>query len=330
MRDPLRFVNVDPAFTRTLLDQRAAGKKLVLITNSDFLYTSTMMHATYDPFLPDGDSWRDLFSVVVVSACKPDFFDRGSRRPVYEIATADGMLRESFEFQVGRLYAGGSARLIEKCLECSGAEVLYVGDHLFTDVNMAKRSLGWRTCMILQELEAEMAGLREGEDVSRELTFLLKRKDQLDTYLNYVRMQLLLEPPAHEAADGAEGGSGVQGAMDPTQRQRLESAVEQLQRSVLQSEQQISALVHDEGHHVNGYWGYMSRAGFADKSHLMRQIEKYADIYTSRVSNMLPYTPFKQFLCMRQSLAHSTRSVGSLEGHWQIVESPDDCDGDGS
>eukprot|EP00966_Prymnesium_polylepis_P201207 4661986-Prymnesium_polylepis.2 len=30
----------------------------------------------------------------------------------------------------------------------------------------------------------------------------------------------------------------------------------------------------------------MSRAGFADKSHLMRQIEKYADIYTSRVSNV--------------------------------------------
>ena len=30
MKDPLRFVNVDPAYTRTLLDQRAAGKKLVI------------------------------------------------------------------------------------------------------------------------------------------------------------------------------------------------------------------------------------------------------------------------------------------------------------
>lgn len=37
MRDPLRFVNVDPAYTRTLLDQRAAGKKLALITNSDWV-----------------------------------------------------------------------------------------------------------------------------------------------------------------------------------------------------------------------------------------------------------------------------------------------------
>ena len=40
-------------------------------------------------------------------------------------------------------------------------------------------------------------------------------------------------------------------------------------------------------------WGYLSRAGVNDKSQLMRQIEKYADIYTSRVSNFLRYTPFE-------------------------------------
>merc|ERR1719247_2649589 len=56
-----------------------------------------MMHAAYDPFLPPGTQWRDLFSVVVVSACKPDFFDKDARRPVYQIATEDGMLREGFQ-----------------------------------------------------------------------------------------------------------------------------------------------------------------------------------------------------------------------------------------
>ena len=50
------------------------------------------------------------------------------------------------------------------------------------------------------------------------------------------------------------------------------------------------------------------------------QIEKYADIYTSRVSNMLPYTPYKQFLCPQQSLAHSTRSPEASfpMKHWQV------------
>jgi hypothetical protein len=36
-------------------------------------------------------------------------------------------------------------------------------------------------------------------------------------------------------------------------------------------------------------WGFLSRAGLNDKSQLCRQIEKYADVYTSRVSNFLRY-----------------------------------------
>ena len=100
MQDPLRFVNIDPAYTRTLLDQRAAGKKLVVITNSDWVYTSTMMHATYAPFLPPGMGWRDLFDIIIVSACKPDFFGT-ARRPVYKVASDDGMLRETYRYEEG-------------------------------------------------------------------------------------------------------------------------------------------------------------------------------------------------------------------------------------
>ncbi|PNH09285.1 hypothetical protein TSOC_004092 [Tetrabaena socialis] len=51
-------------------------------------------------------------------------------------------------------------------------------------------------------------------------------------------------------------------------------------------------------------WGYLSRAGLNDKSQLNRQIEKYADIYTSRVSNFLRYTPYSYFRSPSQSLAH--------------------------
>ena len=46
VQSPLKFVTVDPTFTQTLLDQRAAGKKLKLITNSDWVYTNTMMRRT--------------------------------------------------------------------------------------------------------------------------------------------------------------------------------------------------------------------------------------------------------------------------------------------
>jgi 5'-nucleotidase len=48
----------------TLLDQRAAGKQLALITNSDFTYTHQMMSFAYDRFMPPGATWKDLFDIV--------------------------------------------------------------------------------------------------------------------------------------------------------------------------------------------------------------------------------------------------------------------------
>ena len=62
-------------------------------------------------------------------------------------------------------------------------------------------------------------------------------------------------------------------------------------------------------------------AAHKKRATFMRCRGRYADIYTSRVSNLLPYTPYKQFLCQRQSLAHSTTSYSGrpLMEHWQII-----------
>lgn len=57
----------------------------------------------------------------------------------------------------------------------------------------------------------------------------------------------------------------------------------------------VGPMLEQDGSHFNARWGYLSRAGLNDKSQLCRQIEKYADIYTSRVSNFLRYTPYMYF-----------------------------------
>lgn len=41
-----------------------AGKKLLLITNSDYHYTDKMMQHSFNRFLPNDMSWRDLFDIV--------------------------------------------------------------------------------------------------------------------------------------------------------------------------------------------------------------------------------------------------------------------------
>lgn len=54
------------------------------------------------------------------------------------------------------MYSGGSAQMVEKSLDLEGDEILYVGDHIFTDVSQSKVHLRWRTALICRELEDEV------------------------------------------------------------------------------------------------------------------------------------------------------------------------------
>jgi hypothetical protein len=56
----------------------------------------------------------------------------------------------------GGLYSGGSAQMVENSLDIHGDEILYVGDHIYTDVSQSKVHQLWRTALICQELEEEV------------------------------------------------------------------------------------------------------------------------------------------------------------------------------
>lgn len=56
----------------------------------------------------------------------------------------------------GGLYSGGSAQMVENSLNIHGDEILYVGDHIYTDVSQSKVHLRWRTALICRELEEEV------------------------------------------------------------------------------------------------------------------------------------------------------------------------------
>src|SRR5690606_30285305 len=105
---PERYVEQDPETALALLDQKQAGKKLLLITNSEWSYTVPMMAYAIDPFLPDGMTWRQLFDVVIVSARKPEFFT--TRSPLFEVVNEEGLLRpHQGPLESGKAYLGGSA-----------------------------------------------------------------------------------------------------------------------------------------------------------------------------------------------------------------------------
>lgn len=64
-------------------------------------------------------------------------------------------------------------------------------------------------------------------------------------------------------------------------------------------------VMETDGAHYNKRWGYLSRVGLYGKSYLTRHVEAYADIVTSRVSNLLLHTPYKFYNAhATQPLAH--------------------------
>jgi len=288
--DPERYVDLDEDTVLALLDQFHAGKRLLLITNSEIDYTAAMMSYTFDRFLPGNMTWRDLFELSVVAARKPAFFE--SRAPMLEVVDVErGLLRPlTGPLRARGLYFGGYAAAIEQHLGVSGDEILYLGDHMFGDVHVSKREFRWRTGLILRELEDEIAAVEEMTDTLRELAGLMRLKEVLEDRFSQVRLDV-----QRQRAGYAPRNLGAP--------EDLTTRMASMRAELVALDERIAPLAASTSRAMNERWGLLMRAG-NDKSQLARQIERYADIYTSRVSNFVFATPFAYLRSPRGSLPH--------------------------
>ena len=100
-------------------------------------------------------TWRNFFDVVIVAATKPAFFTE--QRPLLE---RDGDDARPAQLPARARQASTRAATssdVERALGVTGDEVLYVGDHIYGDILRSKKDSAWRTAMIIQELETEIA-----------------------------------------------------------------------------------------------------------------------------------------------------------------------------
>lgn len=288
LAQPDRFVERDPEASLALLDQRRAGKKLLLITNSEWPYTDALMRYSYDPYLPGGGAWRDLFDLVIISARKPEFFE--SRSPVFEVMADSGLLQPARSLKEGAVFLGGNAGLVEEHLGVSGDQILYVGDHLYSDVHVSKNVLRWRTGLVLREMEAELKALEGFRPQQDQLAQLMEEKERLEFDYCQVRIQLQRKKGKYGPATKATVAA-------------LEKQGSDLRARIAELDERIAPLAEAAGTTSNPRWGLLMRSG-NDKSYLARQVERYADIYLSRVSNFLYQTPHAYLRSPRGSLPH--------------------------
>lgn len=299
VENPSEFVQLDPELPLTLMDMKHAGKLLLLITNSEWHYTKAMMRYAIDGFLPKGKTWRELFDIVIVSARKPGFFT--DKAPMFEVVDEDGLLRPLVgPMKTGGTYLGGNASKVETDLGLSGEHLLYVGDHVFADVHASKSLHRWRTALITRELEQEVEALVRFRDKQRQLTEMMAQKESWEQEQAMLRLQL-------QRAEAGYGPSSAMTSKDAKQRLQV------LRKEVQTLDEAIAPLAKEAVELVNGRWGLLMRAG-NDKSHLARQVERYADVYTSRVSNFAYHTPFFYLRAPRGSLPHDPVLVDITRG----------------
>lgn len=289
LADPNHFIEEDPDLIDALLDIKASGKKLILITNSGFHYTKRIMDHLFIGKLPNEMKWTDLFDISVVSARKPDFFQ--NRPPIFEVMDDAGHLQPVNGLpEEGKIYLGGYATLIEKGLKVRGDQILYVGDHIYGDVHVSKSMSQWRTCLVVRELEREVKAVEKSRKDSDKIAKLMNAKKKYEHRFSNLKLELYRNRQKYNNTT-------------PRSEKEIKDEMDSVRQDLIAVDEAIRPLAEKDGRAFNKKWGYLLRAG-NDKSHMTRQIERHADLYTSRVSNFLFYTPFMYFRAARGALPH--------------------------
>ncbi|XP_065216495.1 cytosolic purine 5'-nucleotidase isoform X2 [Planococcus citri] len=156
------FVHKDERLPMLLSRIRESGAKIFLLTNSDYKFTNRIMTYLFD--FPHGPkpsdphrNWKSYFDIIVVDARKPLFFGEGT--VLRQVDTETGALKIGTHMgplQKEQVYSGGSCDVFTQLIGAKGKDVLYVGDHIFGDILKCKKMRGWRTFLVVPELDQEL------------------------------------------------------------------------------------------------------------------------------------------------------------------------------
>jgi HAD superfamily 5'-nucleotidase-like hydrolase len=293
------FIVKDPELGETLHKFRSSGKKLFLLTNSLWDYTDAVMTFLLDEKRRAYPSWRHYFDVVIVGGAKPAFFNE--QRPFVQIDPATGapLTTEVKHLSRDKIYMGGNVIAFEQMTKIKGEHVLYIGDHIYGDILRLKKQHMWRTAMVLQELDREISVWEKREGQIRDLDLLDRRRRNLESEIDYQglrlkKIQRLLED---------ESTAQTLHARLEEEKKRTKVTLDSLrQRHELMTEE-VQSLEDSLDRAYNPYWGSSLRED-NENSRFGEQVNDYADLYTSRVSNFLSYSPLRYFRAPRRPMPH--------------------------
>ncbi|KAJ4963430.1 hypothetical protein NE237_023369 [Protea cynaroides] len=310
-KDPGKYINEDPSILTTLKIIRDSGRATFLVTNSLWDYTNVVMNFLCGCQASNGNSpcyndWLENFDIVITGSSKPSFFYEDNRANLFEVEPETGMLVNTDNGipnpQIGnispklppkrrkkgcRIFQGGSVGHLHKLLSIeSSSQVLYVGDHIYGDILQSKKVLGWRTMLVVPELEREVKLLWESRDTCcKELRLLRRKRDFIEDKIHHVQWSLKFED------------------VNAEEKLKFSSELKKLESQLVQvclSHQQTQQKYHQKFHIV---WGQLMKTGYQN-SRFAHQVERFACLYTSHVSNLSLYSPDKYYRPNEDFLPH--------------------------
>jgi 5'-nucleotidase len=272
-----RYIRLDNEMRTVLEEFRRGGKKLFLLTNSDWAYADALLRHLLERGRGAPPHWSEIFDLVVVEARKPSFFAANTpAEPVPEAASLP---------TAARIVKGANGAYLERALGAGGEEILYFGDHTYGDILLSKKALGWRTAMLVPELDREIRVTQEHEKEFDRLSRLSAERHHLEIDKAALgrelrRLQLLL---------------GEQDGADPVRRQEVAARIQSIPEEIARIEDraheidpEIRELRKKIDQAYNPAWGSIFREG-NESSRFGHQLKDFACLYTSRVSNFLHY-----------------------------------------
>lgn len=254
------------------------GKKLFVVTNSDFKYTKLLLDHTITPFLKEHKSWQNLFDYVITAAAKPRFFVDNQR--FLRIDPETGLMSNMDSALEPGIYQGGSANVFTQDLAVAPDEILYIGDHIYGDILRLKKDCAWRTALVVEELEDEIAKELQASPIMDKINKLMNQKIPLEIKVDDL------------VSEQIEKGGHLH-----------DDEIKKHLNSIAELDKQISALIRQQQQIFNPYWGEVMRTGI-EESYFAYQVDRFACVYMAKIAELLNISPRTYFRSHRRPLAH--------------------------
>ncbi len=290
-QNPSKYIFRDPDLVPTLQKLKDSGRKLFIVTNSLWEYTDVVMSFLFDePINQRGRSkWLAMFDFVIVGASKPGFFMLAN--PLYSVDTQTGYLMNTYgQPSEGKVFQGGNFKQLHDFLKVqTGSQILYVGDHIYGDILRSKKEIGWRTMLIVDEIESEVRTQEQNVELRASIAKLMPIKDNLDD-----KMQQILW-----YVECARRQGDTDNDTDDELHEILRGAVEKRNTS----REALREKLREYHRRFHPIWGQVFKTGYQN-SRFAQQVEVYACLYTSRLTNLFPYPPSRMFQSTRDYMPH--------------------------